>query len=272
MTTWHLDADLADRYSDGRVGHVLAASVEQHLMACGDCRGLIGAAPDRIDAVWAEVLDRVEAPPVGVIERTVRRLGASEPTARLLAATPSLRGAWLTGVVLVVGLALVAAQVSPRGFEVYLALAPVLPLLGVAYSFGPQADPTLDIAAASPYSLVRLLAVRTSFVVATSMVPAMVAAAFLPGRGWLAAAWLLPALAMTAVVLAAAPRIAPHLSAITLTAGWFALSAWRMTDHRSVLVEHADLVQLASLGVLAVACARIAAHRRDLTPLLRRNP
>jgi hypothetical protein len=266
MTTWHLDADLADRYSEGRVGHVLAASVEQHLTACGDCRGMIHADPSRLDAVWDEVLDLVEAPHVGFVERAVRRLGASEPTARLLAATPSLRGAWLTGVVVVIGLALVAAHVSPRGFEIFMALAPVLPMLGVAWSFGPQADPTLEIAAASPYSLVRLLLARTSFVVGTTLLPTAVAGFFVPGQGWPTIGWLLPSLAMCSVVLATAQRFEPHLSAAGLSAAWIAVIVWSAVRDTVLLSDHGLTVQLLSVVVLLAAGWSLATHRLEPHP------
>ena len=109
MSSWHLDPDLAGRYAHGKVGDVLAASVEQHLLACGSCRALVPADPGRLDTVWGEVLDTVQAPRQGLLERTMRRLGLSAPTARLLAATPSLRGAWLTGVAVVGG-----SRSSPR--------------------------------------------------------------------------------------------------------------------------------------------------------------
>jgi hypothetical protein len=275
MTTWHLDYELAGRYTGGRVNDVLAASVEQHLVACAACRGLIAATSPvdslRLETVWADIQERVEAPPVGWIERGLRTLGLSEPTARLLAATPALRGAWLTAVLVVVGLAVVAAHQSERGLAMFMTLAPVLPLLGVAASFGPHADPTLEMAAASPYSLVRLLAVRSAFVIGTGMAPAAVAAAFLPGSGWIAAAWLLPALAMSAVVLATARLAPPNLVALALSALWVGLSAWDAIEGTWVVVEDTLAVQLVSLGVLAAACAGVLALRRDLTPILRRN-
>lgn len=269
MTTWHLDADLADRYTDGQVTPVLAASVEQHLVACADCRGLIRADVPRLDAVWAEVVERVEAPRTGPVERLLRTVGVSGQTARLVAATPSLRGAWLTGVLVLLVLAWLAGHASPRGTAVFVALAPVLPAIGVALSFGHHADPTLEIAAASPYSLFRLLAARTSFVVATTIVPAAGLALFLPGSGWLTVGWLLPALGMSAVVLAAARRVEPHLTALVLSTLWVALATWRYTVGETVLVEHGPAVQLVSLAALAAATWNIAAHRHDLAPLRR---
>ena len=60
-----------------------------------------------------------------------------------------------------------AAYVGTHGVAVFLALAPLLPMVGVALAYGPTADPAYEIAAATPYSGVRLLALRTAFVVAT---------------------------------------------------------------------------------------------------------
>ena len=171
MTTWHLDPDMARRYAGGGTAPAFAASVEQHLTGCPDCRALVPQDDARVDRVWAEVLDAVEAPRVGPLEAVLRRLGVSHPTARLVAATPTLRGAWLLASLAVVLLAAAAAQAGPRGTLMFVALAPVLPVLGVALAFGDRTDPTLEVAVASPYSLVRLLAARTSFVVATSILP-----------------------------------------------------------------------------------------------------
>jgi hypothetical protein len=269
MTTWHLDRDLADRYTDGRVGGALAASVEQHLVACADCRGLIRPASldtVRLDAVWSEVLEQVEAPRVGLLERLLRTVGVSGSTARLVAATPTLRGAWVIGVCVVLLLALVASHASPRGTAVFVALAPVLPLAGVALAFNPRTDPFLELAAASPYSLLRLLLARTAFVVGSTLLPAALLTPLLPDDRWLTVGWLLPALAMSTVVLALAHRVEPFLSATVLAGGWLALSAWRMTLGTSLLVEHTSLVQIVSAVAFAVAAAHLVTHRHDLVP------
>jgi hypothetical protein len=264
MTTWHLDHELADRYRHGRVTPVLAASVEQHLLACAPCRSLVPADEPRLDAVWAEIVDRVEAPRVGLVERAMRALGVSDPTARLVAATPALRGAWLTGVLVLLVLAWVAGHASPRGTVVFVTLAPLLPVLGVALSFGHQADPTLQIAAASPYSLLRLLAARTAFVVTTTLVPATGLALTLPGDDWLSVGWLLPALAMSAVVLAAAGRVEPRTSAAVLATLWVGLASWRYALGDGLLVEHGPLVQLVSVAALLVATWHLIRHQHDL--------
>ena len=98
MTTWHLDPAMARRYAGGGTAPAFAASVEQHLTGCPDCRALVPQDDARADRIWAEVLDAVEAPRVGLVESVLRRLGVSHATARLIAATPALRGAWIWGI------------------------------------------------------------------------------------------------------------------------------------------------------------------------------
>ncbi|MGN6574268.1 MAG: zf-HC2 domain-containing protein, partial [Nocardioides sp.] len=159
-TPWHLDHQLAERYADGALGDVLTASVEQHLLGCPACRALLAPHVDtpRLDAVWAEILDEVERPRPTLLERCLHGLGVGDATARLVAATPPLRGAWLAGSVLVLVLALVSAYADPRGVAVYLAVAPLLPVVGVALVYGPRADPAHEIVAAAPHPQLRLLA------------------------------------------------------------------------------------------------------------------
>ncbi len=267
---WHLDRDLADDYRAGRVGHVLATSVEQHLLGCPDCRGLITLDAPRLDRVWAEVREVLDAPRVGPVERALRRLGVDGSTARLVAATPALTGACLTALSVVVVMGMLAGQFSERATVAFVGLAPLLPLAGVALAFGRRTDPMTEMAAASPYSLVRLLAARTAFVVATALAPAAIVAQLLPGGTWLTAGWLLPALAMCTLVLAAARHVEPLLVAASLSAGWLTLTLWGAASGEPVLRDHSALVQLVSLVALAPAAWSLARLRLDLVPT-RRN-
>jgi hypothetical protein len=272
MNEWHLDTGVVERYADGRITPVLAASIEQHLVGCADCRSLLSVEPARLERVWAEVSEQVHAPHPGVVERSLLRLGARESTARVIAATPALRGSWLGGVVLVLALALYVAHASPRGAFFFLVLAPVLPLLGVAASFGPGIDPTYEMAAATPYSTMRLLVARTSFVVTTTILPALGAALFLPGNHWVAVAWLLPSLALTGLSLAVARRVPIHLSALAMCALWVSVCTARLVTHGATVdATAAQSLQWVSLGVLVLAAWNIATHRQDLSEQLRRN-
>lgn len=275
MTTsaWHLDPDLAGRYAGGGLGSVLTASVEQHLMACAACRCLLSphVDPGRLDDVWSDILERVEQPPTTFVERVLSSLGMADATARLVAATPSLRGAWVGGMTLVLGLALVAAYTAPHGVAVYLALAPLLPVAGVAMAFGPAVDPAHEMAAATPYSQLRLLALRTSFVVTTTLVPATVGGLLLPGTPLLAVAWLLPALALTVGTVALSTRVGPQRAAAGLTVVWLALSLRALAPRRDPLLTTSAPVLLLCTGLLVGAAAVLYLRRRDLAELVRRS-
>ena len=274
MTTapWHLDADLAERYAAGTLGTVLTASVEQHLTSCPDCQRQMTPLVDttRLQSVWADVLERVEQPPRTVTERILGRLGVDDPTARLVAATPSLRGAWLAGVSLTLVLALLAAYASPQGVAVYLALAPVLPMVGVALAFGPMSDPAHEVVQATPYSQTRLLAIRTAFVVTTTLVPATLAGVLLPASPYVAVAWLLPALALTVGTLALSTRLAPHRAAAGLAVAWLLVALRALAPRRDPLLATSAPVLLTCTVVLAAALAVLYVRRRDLAELLRR--
>ena len=269
---WHLDPDLAGRYADGGLGAALTASVEQHLMSCADCRSLLDphVDPVRLDAVWAEVVDRVERHRPTLVERVLQRLGMHESTARLVAATPSLRGAWLAAMTVVLALALAAAYVSPDGAALFLAVAPLLPVAGVAMAYGPEADPAYEMAAAAPYSQLRLLALRSAVVVTATLVPAAVAGVLLPGAPVLALAWLLPALSLTAGTVALSTRVRPQLAAAGLSVAWVALALRGLLDRRDALVASSAPVLWTCAAGLAVAVTVLVVRRRDLAELLRR--
>lgn len=272
-TPWHLDEELAERYADGGLGAVLTASVEQHLTACAGCRSLLSPHVDapRLETVWADVLERVEQPHRSLLERTLSRLGMDDATARLVAAAPSLRGAWVASTTLVLALALVAAYVATNGVGLYLALAPLMPMLGVAWAYGPKSDPAHEMAVATPYSQLRLLALRTAFVVTTTLVPAAVAGLFLPGSPYLAVVWLLPALTLTVGLVALSTWLAPHLAAVGLGIAWLTVSLRALAPRRDPLLVASSPVLLTCTVVLVAAAAFLHTRRRDLAELLRRT-
>jgi hypothetical protein len=147
----------------------------------------------------------------------------------------------------------------------------MLPVAGVALTFGPAADPAHEIVAGTPYSPVRLLAVRTLVVVSTTLLPAGVAAVFLPVQLGLALAWLLPALALTVGTLALSTRVAPHVAASALGIGWVSVVLYGVARNDPFLAA-APVVQLACLAGLGLAAAVLLVRSRDLAEMLRRIP
>lgn len=239
MPQWHVSEELAGRYAAGSVPETDAWSVEKHVEACGRCAARISAvvrarpeAGAALDAVRAGVLAAVaaEGAPVRGPARSARRRspGTATRAGRLLwAAGPALRAPWLLALVLVAVGALALAYGAGGGDAVrplLLVVAPVLPLAGVALSYGRHADPMHEITAATPSGGLRLLLTRTAAVLAVS-IPALTlaGAALPPSAGWPgAAAWLLPGLAMTLAALALGSYVGCRTGATSIAVTWAA--------------------------------------------------
>jgi hypothetical protein len=227
MTEWHLDPEAIRRYARGTVPPVVAASAEAHLMKCATCRDAIASHVDaqRVEAIWHEVVDRVDAPRRTWPERMLIRLGVGEATARLVAATPTLRGPWLLAIAGVLVLAAWVAQVDERFLPMFLVVAPLAPMAGVAVAFAGGLDPTREIGLAAPYSGLRLLLIRTAAVLAVTTPIVAAAGLVLPGSGWLAVAWLLPTAGLICVALALTARLTPVVAVGVVAAAWVLVTA-----------------------------------------------
>ena len=271
--SWHLDDDLLDTYAEGRpLTPALAASVEAHLERCSACQLRLVPSADlpRLDAVWAEVEDALDAPRAGLLERLLLRAGVASDTARLVAVTPSLQRSWITGTVLALTLALLVAHSGERGVAMFLALAPVLPVAGIAVAFGPRTDPFHEVALAAPYSSFRLLLVRSAAVLAATTALAVPVTLLLPSTPLVAAAWLLPALALAVTSLALATRIDPVVSSAGLSALWLVGALSGLAPSRDPLVVATAVPQLLALVLLAASGAVLLQQRR--APLLSGSP
>jgi hypothetical protein len=263
MTTWHADETLLADYVRGDAGPLLGASLEQHLIHCADCRARIASHVDTppLDAVWARIQDRAEAGRPPVVERLLVRLGVSETDALLVARAPSLRASWLGGLAATVAFAgLGAASGGSRGLALFLLLAPLVPVAGVAFAYGPDVDPAYESGLAAPYPAARLLLLRAAAVLVSSLPLTLLAGLLIPALTWTAVSWLLPALAFTAIVLAASTWARPAAVAVVLGVGWVTAvgAATRESDPAEVLAP-ALLITYAVLGMVAVLvlCLRI---------------
>jgi hypothetical protein len=220
--SWHADPAALRGYAAGTLDDVRVLSVEAHLLGCDACRLQLARLADRgrLDAVWDRVEAAVEEPKRSGAERALRRLRVPEHVARLVSATPSLSGAWLTAVALCLVFAVVAADVGHWGSIGFLVLAPLLPVAGVAVAYGPWLDPVYEIAVAAPMSNFTLLLLRASATLASTVVLAGAAALALPGPAWLAAAWLLPSLALTLAALALGSYMRQEMAALVVALAW----------------------------------------------------
>ncbi|MGW7210822.1 hypothetical protein [Streptomyces sp. NPDC054837] len=153
-----------------------------------------------------------------------------------------------------------------------LSLAPLLPLLWVAASYGGRADPFAPVIRSTPAGGLRLLLLRTGAVLVISL-PLLLAAA-LVGVGvsaW-AAAWLVPSLTLTLAALVLGSYIGCLTSAV-----WAALIAalWQLDMRKDGQLRSPETVLLHTLKNLLDASTQliwaVAANVLGVLLLLRRH-
>lgn len=270
----HPPPELLRLYGVGHVDPATAVSVELHVERCEPCRLALGAAAAttegpaaRLEANWFMIAAELDAPRRGFVERLVTRLGMPVDQARLMAATPSLRRSWFLAVVAAMVFGLVAAGPGRPGSTValFLALAPLVPVLGVALAYGPGVDPSYEISVAAPISGFRLVLLRAMAVLATSVGIVGLCSLLLAHRhGLVVLAWLVPALALTALCLALTTWFRPKTVAWAVSVGWLSVvlvvSDGAAPD-RLVAFGPAAQIGMAVVG-LAAAAVTVARRRR----------
>src|SRR6188472_1866165 len=192
--SWPVEGSRLAAYASGDVDDAEAFSVEAHIVGCPHCQAQVTTfiAPQRLEDTWLDVVDTLDAPRPGLVEGLLIRLGLAPHVARLLAATPSLTASWLGAVAIALAVAVAGAHQGERGMALFLCIAALAPVAGVAAAFGRGIDPTHELSLTAPMSSVRLLLLRTVAVVGATLVLTVIGALALPGLTWTAAAWLLP--------------------------------------------------------------------------------
>jgi hypothetical protein len=268
MTTWHASEATLRAWVDGATGALASTSVEQHVVQCASCRAtvaeLVPAAP--IEAGWEPILAAVEQPRRTLLERGLDRLGVAPSDTLVIATAPVLRTAWVAGLTAVLSFALVAALAGGDGALVlFLAVAPLIPVIGVAVAYGPAADPSYESVLVTPYPMIRLVLLRTAAVLVTSVPLTVGAGLLLPMSGGTAVAWLLPAAGFTAGVLTASTWVDPENAAVAIGLGWVAAVAWAARTG-DPLVVLGPIAMAGYLLMLAVGLAILARRALAATP------
>lgn len=261
--SWHPDRVVLDRYAEGTVGDVLAASVEAHVVTCPSCGAALtdSVAAGRRERIWAGVSEVAEAPTTRRIERPLRWLGFPEATARLLAMTPAVRPSWVLSVTLVLATAVVFGPELGEGSAAFVLLGPLVPVVGVAASFGRRVDPVYGVGLATATGGFRLLLVRVTAVVATSALVVAVAALVANELLW-SVLWLLPALCVTLLTLVLSTWVSPWAASGLVSMGWVtavsAVVAGPMPDAVFLLSGQLLLALLAGVLLVVLAARRQA--------------
>jgi hypothetical protein len=265
MTVWHADAELLAEYAGGRLDLARAASVEQHLLACGRCRAGVAAVADRplLDRVWADTVDVLDRPPVSVRERLLTAIGLAPPAARLASKASSAHRAWLWSCALLATFAFAAPRTDGRLIMWFLVLAPLVPVTGVALAYGPHTDAMHEVVAAAPYSRLRLILLRSLLVVPVTGALLLVTGLTVPGGLSASALWLLPGLALSAVTLALEARFGALPVAAASSLGWIAFALAARASTGTVLTAYGPPVQLVCLTAVVAVLASAAYGRHQ---------
>jgi hypothetical protein len=262
--TWHVDTSVLQHYLRGDLDLVATLSVESHVGGCADCRAKMPTDSTWLGASWSGVVDEVLVPVRGPVEQMLIDSGVRAPVARILAATPTLRRSWWAAVILVLTFAVVAAHAASdqRGLLVFLTMAPLLPVMGVAAAYGPRADPLHELTVAVPMDGLRLVLVRTVAVLCTAVVMGLAVLPLLPGVGWVAAGWLLPALALTSVTLAIGSWLGPLAASGVVISVWIAVVGVLAVPAGDPLVLFRADAQVWFLALLGVAGVLLLARKQ----------
>jgi hypothetical protein len=173
--------------------------------------------------VWTSVAAEVWRRRPGPVERLAARLLRSPGLARALLTTPSLLLPWLISTTVIFG---VGAMINLAGGRplVWL-IAPGIAAIGIAYAYGPDVDPSWELASSMPVSDRMVLLVRAVAVFAVNACLGLVVSGssyWATAHGLHAAAaavtfaWLIPMTAVCALTLAVAV-VARSASAGALT-------------------------------------------------------
>jgi hypothetical protein len=254
---WHVTDDDLRAYAGGAARPPGRWSTEAHLGTCARCRRRLAphVDPVALDAGWARLDAELDAPRPGPLEALLVRLGVAAHTARLLACTPGLRRSWLTAVGVTLAVSTGAAHLV-RSMTVpipLLVIAPLLPLIGVAISFGPRVDPSHELAVVAPLHTFRLLLLRCVAVLSATTALTGVASIAAPEYGAVVLGWLAPSLALTLLSLALTPRFGPVAAPLAVGFGWLALlgATVQHTTGESVLFTAPGQVGLAAGAAVA---------------------
>ena len=181
---WHVSRRLLEEYVGIDLDMARSASVEQHLLACSQCRGALSSialddadSVEVLDELWLDVIDAVDRPRPGMVGRLLQRIGVADHVAAVVAATPALRLSWFASIIVTLVFAAANTVRADGSDSLLLVLAPLIPLVGIGTAYGAGVDPLYEVARAAPLPGSRIFLYR-SLAVLFSSLPLVLAASF----------------------------------------------------------------------------------------------
>lgn len=261
--SWHVETEVLRRYQTGDVDRISAASVETHVTGCAECRQGLVVDTEWLDRSWAGIAEQVEPGTRSIVERALTWVGVPPHLARVMAVTPSLRPSWLIAVTLTLVFAsLTSRLVQPGSFDLFLAVAPLIPVAGVAVAYGRLGDPAHEMTAVTAIDPLRLLLLRVAAVAGFAVFLSIGLDVAVPSART-TGVWIVPALALTLVTLALGTHLAMWMASAASAGAWVTLLAVFLTRPDEPLMTifgaHAQVVFL----LVALLAALLFAHDRD---------
>ncbi len=221
----------------------------------------------RIDRNWRAVTVELDAPIPGIFERSLRRCGLPSTVTRVIAATPALRRSWLIAVsaVAVIGLGIQDPTRPDGGLYAFLLVSPLAALLGVAMTYGPEADPAHEIGLATPMKGARLLVIR-AFTVQAVATLILGAASLASPAGWRAIGWIVPSIGLTSIALALMTYLSPRRATSLAAVAWLGVvsTIGAIADDRLALFGPAGQLAAAAAAGLALVVLHGRRSRLDV--------
>ena len=220
-TEWHVDERLWKAYAAGRLDAVAGASIDAHVMSCTVCQASAATAvePAVVGEVWAGIREEVRRPVLPWTLRWLRRFRVPEEDLVVLAASHRFALPWAMAVGSALLCAFLVAFDTSRQHEIFLLLAPLVPVYAVVAAFDATED-LRDLARATPYSKLRLALLRTTATLAVALPATLAVGLTIPGLEPLAVSWLLPALALTSAVLLLLTWLGAWTASLVTAATW----------------------------------------------------
>lgn len=268
--SWHISPTAATEYVGQHHSGSGVASIEAHLLTCGECRRLVAdvsaAMHDPLlGLVWQRVTITLDDANRPWSERVLTRVGLSTETARLLGATSRARLSFILATLLTVGIALVAANSGRDAqFGMFLSVAALGPPVATALAFGRRVDPAHALVATAPTSVWRIALLRTAASLIPSVAITGLASLIVRERGWAAMAWLLPGIAMAVVSLALSTWLSIERAALSVAIAWLAAPIVAALPAAELIDATAGPGQFVALVAAAVATLVITTRRSFL--------